>query len=191
MKFKDLQIGDLFRALYIRETGKNIPGQFVWEKISQTTASHDGTEDQFDAEEDVQLIWASPSALSASTIVKTASNAFPAETQLQGEDGLHQSATKYDQGKIRYDLVPATLEREVAKVMTFGAAKYGDLNWTNGLTYNRLYAAIRRHLDAWWSGEDQDPESGLSHLAHVAANIGMLLGAQNREDLDNRKGYCL
>lgn len=104
-----------------------------------------------------------------------------------------REGSKADTKKRRYDLVPSSLERQLAEVMTYGAQKYRDLNWTKGLKYHRLYAAIRRHLDAWWTGEDTDPESGLSHLAHIAANCAMLLSFSDsnlHQSLDDRKEYA-
>ena len=34
-----------------------------------------------------------------------------------------------------------------------------------------------RHLNAWRDGEDLDPESGLSHIAHIATSCNILLDA--------------
>jgi hypothetical protein len=44
-----------------------------------------------------------------------------------------------------------------------------------------------RHLNAYLWGENEDPESGLSHLAHCAANLNMLMWmVKNKPELDNR-----
>ncbi len=82
---------------------------------------------------------------------------------------------KFDQGKLRFDLVPPEFEQEVAKAFTYGANKYGDRNWEKGIDPNRLYAATRRHLHSWFTGELLDEESGNYHLAHAAACIAMML----------------
>lgn len=37
-----------------------------------------------------------------------------------------------------------------------------------------------RHLWAWWSLEDRDPESGLNHLDHAAACLAMLIETRRR-----------
>lgn len=84
------------------------------------------------------------------------------------------AGVKHDEGKARYDLVPRLGIEESAKVFAFGAAKYGDRNWEEGLTFGRLYAAMQRHLAAYWSGEELDPESGLSHLGHAGCCWMML-----------------
>lgn len=98
------------------------------------------------------------------------------------------TAIKHDQGKPRMSLVPQRSLVEVAKVMTFGADKYGDYNCLGGLRYTRLADAAQRHLNAWLCREDYDRESGVNHLAHAAANLLMLLEHQQRnmKDLDDR-----
>ncbi len=82
---------------------------------------------------------------------------------------------KFDQEKIRVDLLPPDALEEISKVLTHGAKKYGDRNWELGMDWNRPYGALLRHLWAWWRGEDYDPESGIHHLAHVGCNILFLL----------------
>lgn len=82
---------------------------------------------------------------------------------------------KFDGGKPPLSLVPRELMAQVAQVMSFGASKYGRDNWRNGMDYTRLVSAAMRHITSWNEGEDLDPESGLSHLAHAAAGLGFLL----------------
>lgn len=74
---------------------------------------------------------------------------------------------KFDDNKARFDLIPVYPQHEVAKVYTMGARKYQDNNWRKGLRWGRAFAAMLRHLFAFWGGETRDPESGLHHLAHV------------------------
>ena len=93
---------------------------------------------------------------------------------------ISAGATKDDGGKIRFDLIPPEIEEELARVVTYGANKYGARNCEKGFGYGRLYAAARRHLNAFWSGEDRDKESGLPHLSHALWNIGMLIVQQQR-----------
>jgi len=75
---------------------------------------------------------------------------------------------KYDEKKIRFDLIPVESLTGLAKVYTMGAHKYDDDNWRKGMKWNRVYGAILRHLNAFWVGEDKDKESGLNHLLHAA-----------------------
>lgn len=83
---------------------------------------------------------------------------------------------KYDNGKIRYDLIPPECLKELAKILTFGSEKYGANNWQNLENYNeRYYSALMRHIEAWRSGEMHDPESGELHLSHAMCNVMFLL----------------
>lgn len=76
---------------------------------------------------------------------------------------------KYDQGKLRYDLLPTDSLKELVKVFTYGVEKYDDRNWEKGMEWGRIYGAIQRHLNAFWSGEEINQEDGkLSHLAQAA-----------------------
>ena len=85
------------------------------------------------------------------------------------------SATKHDQGKPRLDLLPAIALQQIAEVLTDGAKKYGDHNWRKGFDWSRLYSAAMRHLTSHMNGENLDPETGRSHLAHAACNLMFLL----------------
>lgn len=82
---------------------------------------------------------------------------------------------KDDGGKPPISLVPAALISETAKVLAFGAQKYDCHNWRKGIEFSRLLSATFRHLIAFNEGQDLDPESGVSHLAHASCNIGFLL----------------
>ena len=96
-----------------------------------------------------------------------------------------------DYKKLRTDLLPVSFLTQLAGVLGFGAKKYGDHNWKAGINYNRLYGATLRHLIAFWGGEDIDPESGLSHLAHAGCNIAFLTEFQAKKNkygkFDNRQ----
>jgi hypothetical protein len=81
---------------------------------------------------------------------------------------------KFDDEKLRMDLLSTQAIEGIAEILTFGAKKYGDRNWEKGLNYSRIFAALLRHLFAWWQGEDIDPESGLHHIDHVACNAHFL-----------------
>lgn len=83
---------------------------------------------------------------------------------------------KFDNDKLRWDLLPIDCVEDVVKILTFGAKKYSANNWQNVEDgENRYYAALMRHLAASRMGEKTDPESGLSHLSHAMCNIVFLL----------------
>ena len=87
---------------------------------------------------------------------------------------------KFDEGKLRWDLVPELASAEIAKVFTLGAAKYGDFNWYTGIRYRRLWAAARRHVNAFLMGEKID-EIGTHHLANAIVNLMMMLEFEMEE----------
>jgi hypothetical protein len=76
-------------------------------------------------------------------------------------------------------LIPPAAEITEAVVMGLGAKKYGPFNWRAANIKATIYiAAAKRHLAQWMDGQDDDPESGVSHLAHARACLGILLDAQ-------------
>ncbi len=81
---------------------------------------------------------------------------------------MSKKGTKFDGGKLRYDLIPPECLDEVARVFTIGAKKYGTNNWCQGLDWGQVTAAMERHMSAWKQGEVLDPEDGQHHLASVA-----------------------
>ena len=83
---------------------------------------------------------------------------------------------KYDQGKLRWDLLPIAATREIVRVLTFGADKYGAENWCEVDEWRRrYYAAALRHLTSWYEGEKYDQETGIHHLAHAGCCLVFLL----------------
>lgn len=101
-------------------------------------------------------------------------------SDLSGLAARECGGVKHDSDKRRMDLVPVELINATADVMTRGAAKYGDYNWLRGMPWSRVYSALQRHLTAWFNGEDEDSETGLSHLAHAACNVAFLLVYEER-----------
>lgn len=86
----------------------------------------------------------------------------------------------HGQKKVQLHLVPESANIAEAAVMKHGADKYGAFNWRTDAVKASVYvSAIRRHMAAWFDGEENDPESGFSHLAHSRANLGILLDAKN------------
>lgn len=97
------------------------------------------------------------------------------------------SGRKNDKGKAPIHHVWSGFTQAVALVMGKGADKYEAYNWRKGLAWSRVWDAANRHLQAFWEGEDNDPETGYSHLAHAGANIMMLIWhVAHRPDLDDR-----
>lgn len=97
------------------------------------------------------------------------------------------SGTKHDESKAQMELLSHAALEQIAHVMGFGAKKYGIFNYRGGIAYGRIIGAAYRHLGAFNSGEDLDPETGLSHIAHLGACSLMLLDMlREHPDLDTR-----
>ena len=88
----------------------------------------------------------------------------------QGERSL-----RYNTGKPDYSLIPIAAMQEAAKVLEYGASKYERDNWRRPTHWSVSFACLQRHLAAWQSGEDNDPESGRNHLGHAMCNILQML----------------
>jgi hypothetical protein len=81
---------------------------------------------------------------------------------------------RFNQGKLRYDLVEPRAFRDFVEVLTIGANKYYDRNWENGFSWTSVIASLKRHVAAMEAGEDYDPETGCLHIAHAACNVHFL-----------------
>jgi len=97
-------------------------------------------------------------------------------------------AKHFDDGKpeLQYILaMPGLLE--VSRVGTLGAQKYSRWNYRSGMPWMKLLGSCSRHLTAFICGEDNDKESGISHLAHLCYDALMLLEyMQYHPKLDDR-----
>jgi hypothetical protein len=77
-------------------------------------------------------------------------------------------------GKGRFDLLPADCILRIAKHYEAGSRKYGDRNWERGMPQSRFMDSARRHLFRYLDGyRDED------HLAAAAFNV---LGLMRMED---------
>lgn len=94
---------------------------------------------------------------------------------------------KLDEDKPRMDLLSTEALVQISRVMGFGAKKYEDHNWRKGIQWSRIIAAAMRHLTSFNSGENTDPETGISHIAHLGCCAMFLLDyAKSHPELDDR-----
>lgn len=94
---------------------------------------------------------------------------------------------KHDQDKADMSLLSNTALLKVAQVMTFGKKKYSAHNWRGGFIWSRPLAASLRHVFAYLGGEDKDPETGISHLAHAVCCLMFVLEFEDtHKELDDR-----
>lgn len=92
----------------------------------------------------------------------------------------------------RFDLLPWPELAEVAKLYGKGAEKYDERNWEKGYNVSLSFAALMRHVTAFWRGEDYDEETECHHLASVIFHAAAMMRFTNAKDgfypeaLDNR-----
>ena len=87
---------------------------------------------------------------------------------------MEDKGLRFNQGKTRHDLVPVFAQEQYARVLTKGSEKYAERNWEFGMRWSKVIASMKRHIQAFESGEDYDKETGLLHAAHIMCNAGFL-----------------
>jgi hypothetical protein len=86
--------------------------------------------------------------------------------------------------KVSITKFPATALAHGAHAMMDGARKYGPFNWRGNAVIASIYIdACMRHLTAWFDGEETASDSGVHHLGHAIACLGILLDAQETGNL--------
>ncbi len=92
--------------------------------------------------------------------------------------------------KIPLHLFPTTAIIAGSLAILDGMLKYGRHNWRAAGVRASIYCdAAHRHLNAWFEGEDEDPDSKLPHLAHAIACVAILIDAQASDNLKDDRMY--
>lgn len=113
---------------------------------------------------------------------------YASVTQQPPSFNIETKGVKSDNVKQKFGNVPPIALYHLAKAMSDGEQKYGRFNWREKTaTASVLYNAMMRHLLAWYSGEDNAVDSGVSHIGHIMANCAILLDAKlNNTLVDDR-----
>ena len=83
-----------------------------------------------------------------------------------------------EDGKGRYDLLPAGPIHRVAQLYQRGAVKYDDWNWTKGIPSSRFLSSLLRHAFQYLRGDRSE-----DHLAAVVFNaFGLMFNEDTRPD---------
>jgi hypothetical protein len=96
------------------------------------------------------------------------------EVPVERREVAHTGGEKGIKGA-RFDLIPPQALWELAELYGVGANKYQDRNWERGYRWGLSYAALQRHAQQFWGGEDVDEEMGVCHMASVAWHALALL----------------
>lgn len=88
--------------------------------------------------------------------------------------------------KVSLSKIPVAGLIHEAMAMKDGAAKYGPHNWRENPVIGTVYVdAALRHIFAWFDGENEAADSGVHHLGHAKACLGILLDAMETGNLDD------
>ena len=106
------------------------------------------------------------------------------ELIMEQKGSIKKDDNKYDPTMLTLEMVEL-----VSRVRQFGAKKYARNNFKiTGFKYTRSLAAALRHIYAFLNGEDNDPESGLSHLGHAICSLEhCIFDTKNHPENDDRK----
>lgn len=90
--------------------------------------------------------------------------------------------------KAPMSVVPMQVIAEVGVALLEGALKYGRFNYRKSAIKASVYFdATQRHLNAWYEGEDLDPDSELSHITKAIASLTVFRDAMlNGKVIDDR-----
>jgi hypothetical protein len=82
-------------------------------------------------------------------------------------------------GKLPLHLWPSTATMMGCVGLLNGMLKYGRSNWRKaGVRASIYYDALHRHMDAWFEGEDVDPDDNVPHLSAALACLAIIVDAQ-------------
>lgn len=98
---------------------------------------------------------------------------IPVNLDVQVVRQTSETGGQKDSKPARFDQIPTLPLRLLAERYGYGNSKYptqpGEVdNWRKGYPWSLSYAAMQRHLNAFWAGEDMDPETGQPHLIAAA-----------------------
>lgn len=93
----------------------------------------------------------------------------------QDNENYKNKGLRFNNGKVRYDLLPNFAINQMTNVFTKGSFKYDERNWERGMAWSTCIASLKRHIAKFEEGEDFDDETGLLHVAHAMTNCAFLV----------------
>ncbi len=100
---------------------------------------------------------------------------------------------KHDKNKVQLSLLQPDILIDIASVFMKGAKKYGRNNWMHDADetkWSRTYDSTLRHIFAFWDGENNDIETGKSHILHAICQLMILhYSIKNKQGIDDRGLY--
>lgn len=87
----------------------------------------------------------------------------------------------------QFNLLPWPALAQVARLYAFGSSKYEPHNWQKGYDWSLSFDSLIRHAVAFWSGEENDEETGCPHMASVVFHaLALITFVQTHPELDDR-----
>jgi len=97
------------------------------------------------------------------------------------------TGARHNAGKPPLELIPLETLEGIARVLQYGGEKYAPFNWAKGQSWMANLGCALRHLKEFQRGEDNDPDTGESHLAHAGCCILFALFYEiHCKDMDDR-----
>lgn len=160
------------RGTYIGDLGTRWFVEVLWD-------SQIGPEDGGYLPENLELIEDSPTL--PTDLVKALAEGGPKLSDEEVRVIDPETGGAKNRKNIELGFVDPIALMELGKVASMGSRKYEPFNYLKGFAWSLSYNALQRHLMQFWSGEDTDEESGLSHLSHAAFHCLALLSFVQRE----------
>lgn len=102
---------------------------------------------------------------------------------------LANKGLRYNSNKLRWRNFPMFLMEPLIEVAQYGESKYDTFNFLKGQTVLDSLDSLKRHLTSFENPyePDEDKESKVNHLAHVAWNALVAVHMmKTRPDMDDR-----
>lgn len=88
--------------------------------------------------------------------------------------------------KVPLHLVSPIMQAYMSIAQYLGDVKYGRWNWrAGGASASIYYAALQRHMQKWYEGEELDSDDGTPHLANAITCLQILIEAKYRGVLED------
>ena len=63
---------------------------------------------------------------------------------------MGETGDRFNEGKLKWSLVPQSALEPMVRVLEFGAKKYASHNWMKGLSVVEICESMKRHLDSFY-----------------------------------------
>jgi len=141
--------------------------------------------------------WCRESWIEGSTVATnqcTKNPGYPGFAALQGSKDTNPKDAVGVRKVPLYSVIPQRALAGAALGLMEGARKYGRHNYrVAGVRASVYMDGLKRHMDAWWEGQDVDPDSGLHHVDKMLSDLlvmrdAMLHGKFNDDRPPNVEG---